>query len=401
MMKRAIVVGAGAVGLNTAYRLAEKRFGQVILIDKGPVGDGASSRAAGIVNHLVWNRVGVQVRRYGRELYKQLSEDLNGYQFRRSGVCNIFSATEKTAWPQRKELLQLYDELGAPYEILEPADMRARWPLLTPPDDTIGLLDPVGGYSEPHEMLPALAEACCRLGVDCREHVQLTDFLQSNGRICGVQTTMGPIEADVVITTCHVWTLVVLERLGIRLPMKNFVHQRFLTTPLPEPFVLPAIGAFAFNESYARPAFGNRLLVGVSTMQRREFPVRSAGFHMSTLAAPDQVLDQRRSELVPLLPLVKSATWEDQKIGLICYSADYEPIVGPLGRCPGLFVCAAFHSSGFALSPVLGQLTAEYVADGKPSIDISIYSPDRFESSATDKFLATTYSQRDMVSRRH
>ena len=45
----AVVIGGGVIGLSTAYHLARKKFGTIILLDKGPVGDGASSRAAGII----------------------------------------------------------------------------------------------------------------------------------------------------------------------------------------------------------------------------------------------------------------------------------------------------------------------------------------------------------------
>ena len=44
-----IIVGGGVIGLSTAYQLARKRFGKVILLEKGPVGDGSSSRAGGII----------------------------------------------------------------------------------------------------------------------------------------------------------------------------------------------------------------------------------------------------------------------------------------------------------------------------------------------------------------
>jgi hypothetical protein len=44
---------------------------------------------------------------------------------------------------------------------------------------------------------------------------------------------------------------------------------------------------------------------------------------------------------------------------------------------------------------------AEYVADGRPSIDIASFSPDRFDPRETEEFLASTIAQKDLPRRRH
>ena len=74
----AIIIGGGVIGLSTAYHLARMRFGKIILLDKGPVGDGSSSRAAGIITGLLWSETGVLARKRSLELYRELSSDLPG-----------------------------------------------------------------------------------------------------------------------------------------------------------------------------------------------------------------------------------------------------------------------------------------------------------------------------------
>ena len=398
MKSTAIIVGGGVIGLSTAYHLSRKRFGKVILLDKGPIGDGASSRAAGNVQNLVWHREGVQTRLKGVELYRQLSEELDGYQYHNVGCFNLW---DRETWEKKQTLLPMYDEVGAAYEVFDGEEIHRRWPALQALPEVVALHDPNGGYSEPHEYLPALANRIQQLGVDIREHQKVTGFLQRGGRISGVTTTMGEVEADAVICTVHVWAVALLKQIGLSLPLKSFVHQRFLTTPVSWPVEFPVVGAYAFNESYMRPAFGNRILVGVSTNHRREYPVRSTDFHMSMLSCPDEVLHQRRSELTPLLPQLADVTWEDQKVGLLCYSADYEPVLGPLAELPGMFVATAFHSSGFAYNPIAGLLLAEYVADGKTSINVNLFRPDRFDEKTAEKFVSSSLTQSDIVSRRH
>lgn len=392
-----VIVGGGVIGLSTAYHLARKRYGKILVLDKGPVGDGSSSRAAGIITGLLWSEPGVRARRKSLELYRELSNELEGYRFQATGCLNLFDAH---TWPEREKLLPLYRRLETPFEILDAAEMRHRWPALTPREDYIGLFDPLGGYSEPHEYIPALTARCRELGVEIREQQQVTGFIRHNERVVGVKTIAGDIEADAVVCNVYSWTLRVIEPLGLQLPVKTFVHQRYVTEPLPAPVTIPAINANMLD-GYIRPASGNRLLGGIESSAREEFRVPTTDFHMSAVTAPPELKERLRRSLVPLVPTLDGVTWESEKVGLLTFASDGEPILGPVAGLPGFFVAVAFHSGGFAYNPVAGLLMAEYVADGRTSIDVSAFSPNRFDPDDVAAYLATTVQQSDAVKRRH
>lgn len=397
----AIIIGGGVIGLSTAYQLARKGFGKVILLEKGAVGDGSSSRAGGIITGLLWSEAGVLARKLSLQLYRELSEDLPGYRFGDVGCLNLF---DTPSWPERLQLLPLYDRLGAPYEILSAAEMHHRWPELTPAEFDIGLFDPLGGYSEPEEYVPALAQRCRDLGVEIREGEAVTGFVQRNGRITGVTTAAGSIEGDAVVCTVHTWTQQLLAQLGWAAPFKAFVHQRYVSTPLstdPQRMIhLPAINANPYN-GYIRPARGHRLLAGSETAWREEFRTPAPDFHMSTLTVPATVKTLLASSLTPLVPSLGQTHWETEKIGLIAFALDGEPLLGPLAQLPGLYIGCAFHSGGFAYNPAAGLLLAEFVADGGTQIDVSDFSPDRFAPGEVADYLATTVAQEAAVRRRH
>ena len=158
----AVIVGGGVTGLSTAYQLARKGYGRVILLDKGPVGDGSSSRAAAIITGLLWSETGVLARKVSLRLFRELSDALEGYRFQDVGCLNLF---DPASWPERAALLPIYERCGAPFEILDAAEMRARWPELHPRDEFIGLYDPLGGYSEPDDYIPALARSVVNSGL--------------------------------------------------------------------------------------------------------------------------------------------------------------------------------------------------------------------------------------------
>lgn len=393
----AVIIGGGVIGLSTAYHLARRKFGKVILLDKGPVGDGSSSRAAAIITGLLWSETGVLARKKSLELYRELSQELDGYKFQSVGALNLF---DQQSWPEREQLLPLYRRLGAPYEIMGAEEMRHRWPELHPADDFIGLFDPLGGYSEPDHYLPALAKRNRELGVEIREHRKVDEILIRNGRVAGVKTAEGLIEAEVVVCTVYSWTRKVVEPIGLRIPIKTFVHQRYTTKPLASPVELPAINANPLG-GYIRPAFGNRLLAGIETPDREEHLVSSSDFHLSELSVPAELKETLMQNFIPLVPALRKTAWETEKVGLITFSLDGEPILGPVAELPGFYVGVAFHSGGFAYNPVAGFLLAEFVADGRTSIDVSAFSPDRFTATDAESYLGTPLAQRDSFRRRH
>ena len=263
---RAIVIGGGVLGMSTAYHLARKGYGHVTLIEKGVLGDGSSSRAAGIITGLLLTRTSVLVRKLCLELFRQLSQELEGYEYNAAGCLNLFTPR---SWNEREGLLEMYRELEAPFEVLDSVEMKRRWPMLQPQDNSVGLLDPLGGYSEPHEYVPALAARIRRMGVEVREGEMVKEIITSGGRVTGVAITNGFLEADAVIGAVDSWTRRLISDLGLTLPVKSFVHQRYLTEPLPSPLVFPVVNAHPLD-GYVRPASGGRLLLGISSLERPE-----------------------------------------------------------------------------------------------------------------------------------
>jgi len=392
-----LVVGAGVIGLSTAYQLARDPACRVIVLEKDVCGAGSSSRAAGIITGLLWSETGVRARQKSLALFRELSHSLPGYRFRDVGCLNLF---DDPALAQRQPLLPLYDRLAIPYEILDAAEMQRRWPSLQVPPGTTGLYDPLGGYSEPDEYLPALVAGVRAREVEIREGVQVTGFAVRDGRLAGVQTAEGEIGADAVVCTVHAWVLKLIEAIGAHLPIKTFVHQRYVTQPLAVPPSIPAINANPLG-GYVRPSGAGALLVGVETPDRAEYRVASLDFQMTQVAAPPGLGDEAITRFSTLVPALAGATCRERRVGLIAFSLDGEPVLGPLPGPTGLYVGAAFHSCGFAYNPVAGLILSQLVLSGQSEIDVAAFAPGRFVPAEVDAYLGETVAQSQVFKRRH
>ena len=393
-----VIVGGGVIGLSAAYHLASNHDARVIVIEKQSIGSGSSSRAAGITTGLLWSEAGVMARRLGIEWFQRLSRELPGYAYHdEHGCLNLFTPE---MWAERVPLLPLYDRLGKEYHVLTAAQIGRRWPALHPPDDFVGLHDPSGGYSEPDEYIAALLRRLRQLQVEIVEGRQVEDFLVSNGSIVGVRTSTASFESDAVISGIHSWSLLLWQKLGLRLPIKSFVHQRYVSAPLADPFVAPPVNADPFL-GYIRPAPGGRILLGVETAERQQWNVDRAGFAMDELSTSVTIRDEAVQRFDSFVPALQNIQWESQQVGLIAFSMDGEPILGPVQSVPGLFVAGAFHSGGFSYNTVAGLVLAEMVTGKPPSVDVAAFSPDRFSVDATETYLQTTLAQSQAVRRRH
>jgi sarcosine oxidase, subunit beta len=396
--KTFLIIGAGVTGLSTAYHLARFNAGRIMVLEQGSIGSGSSSRAGGITSRLLWTETGVQARKIAINWFRHLSGELPGYTYHNEHGClNLFSPE---LWPTREKLLPLYDRLDAPYQILSAAQIKARWPRLNPPDEFIGLHDAQGGYSEPADYLAALSAKVRELGVEIREQVTVRELIRSGDRITGVRTDGETLAADTVILANYAWVLPLLATVGMSVPAKTFIHQRFVSSPLPEPGAFPPVNADPYL-GYIRPAAGNRLLLGIESSDVPDLKVDAMDYRMETLAEPWDLVAPAVERFAEFFPGIRQLTWETVKVGLLSFSLDGEPILGPLPGIEGLLMGCCYHSGGFSYNPAMGLFLAEYATKGETSLDVSAFLPSRFAADETAAYLATSITQSQSFKRRH
>jgi glycine/D-amino acid oxidase-like deaminating enzyme len=396
--RHAIIVGGGVTGLSTAYHLKRLGYGDVTIFEKDTIGAGSSSRAAGISTGLLWTKTGILARKTALKRFREMSRELDGYTFHNEHGClGLFSPE---LWPGREALLPLYDEWDAPYQVLSAAEIKRRWPMLDPPDDFLGVLDPLGGYSEPPEYLAALSTKLRQLGVRVVTGSTVERIESRNGRAIGVRTEGRVVQADAVVVANYAWVLPLLKTVDIAIPAKTFLHRRYVSAPMAQPFVAPPVNADPYS-GYVRPAYGNRILVGAETPDLNDIKLTDYRFRYEQLEDDEKLRDEVVARFIDFVPVMRGLEWETRKVGLLSFSMDGEPILGPFGGIERLFVGVCFHSGGFSYNPASGFYLAEFVANGETSIDLTAFSPDRFAADETAAYIASTVPQRNAARRRH
>ena len=391
--KTALVVGAGIAGLSSAFHLAEKGIERVILLDKGEVGAGSSTRSGAVNTMLMATKNATLARGISFDLFERFERLLADYDFHQDGCLAIYTPAQLESASQ---LHPMQRAAGARFEILSAQTLQARFPDLVLKNDESGVLDLRGGWSEPDRYIPALAARIRAMGVEIRTQQTVEDFLIANGRVQGVRLRGGgELRAEATVCTVNAWANSLLSRIGQSLPVRNFVHERFVTGPLPHPPQLPAVNDDAIG-IYYRPTETKGLLLGTGAIEPEQIEPEPE-FEFDQLAPEPDSLRFILAAAKDRLPLIQNAGIADHRIGLVSYPIDFLPNIGPVDALPGLFLCTNFCSGGFGHHPMAGLLIAEYIVEGQTSFDGSDFAPDRFKDFDTRSYLNQNITHHQMV----
>ncbi len=166
----AVVVGGGTVGAWCAYFLRQAGLARVILIEKGLLGEGASSRAAGVVRVQGGTPEAVRLSQWSRAFYlRQRDEIGTDSGFTEQGyLLPCFAEAEVAAAHAR---MKMQAALGLPVRWLDPGEADAANPALAPGQTLGGTFCDQDGFIAPPRNVAAYTVAMIRSGVEVREHV--------------------------------------------------------------------------------------------------------------------------------------------------------------------------------------------------------------------------------------
>ncbi len=367
------MVGGGTVGAWCAYFLRRAGLARVVLIEKGLLGQGASSRAAGVVRVQGGTPEAVRLSTWSRRFYLAQRDEIgtdSGFT-EQSYLLPCFTEAEVAAARSRMEMQAA---LGVPVRWLDPGEVDAANPALAPGLTLGGTFCAQDGFVAPPRNVAAYTVALIRSGVEIREHVA---FLGLAGNT--VQTSRGPVSAGLVVLTGGPKLAQVGRLAGLRIPAGGVRHQVAVTERHPDlhPARLPMVFDLA-EGLYWRPEEGG-LLFGMSN------PDEPPGENREV---DDQYLAKMRARLAALVPVTAGLGLRRVWAATIDYTPDHMPIIG---RVPGLenVTVAGAAGAGMMWGPGLARATADVALTGSSDVlDTSELGLDRFDEAGRSR-LAT------------
>ena len=368
-----VVIGAGCIGASVAYHLGRRGVRDVLVIEKEPfAGAGSTSKAAGGIRAQFSTPLNVQISMRSIDQYERFAAEMETDPvFFQVGYLFLLSDAERWASFQRQAEMQR--GLGLPVETLSPGEVAARLPMLNVEDVLGATFCARDGLCNPHEITQAYVAQARRLGARFEFARAARGLVMDARRVTGVLTDDGPISTPLVVNAAGPYAAEIAAWAGVVLPVVPLRRHCFTTEPLP--FVtdrLPMIVDMKSGVYMHRESGG--MLLGLAN--RDEPP----GFNT---AVDWDFLAQIVEPAFHRLPALEAAEVSNGWAGLYETTPDHNAVLGPPAGVEGLMLANGFSGHGLMHAPAAGELIAEWIVDGRPSLDLSPLRLERFaEASA-------------------
>ena len=372
------MVGGGTIGAWCAYFLRTAGLERVVLIEKGVLGQGASSRAAGVVRLQGGTPEAVRLGIWSRRFYLgQRAEFGTDSGFVSQGyLLPCFTTAEVEAARQR---LAMQSQFGIGAVWLDPDEVDAVNPTLAPGQTLGGTFCADDGHISPPRNVAAYTVALLGSGVTVAERVTFRGLLADGG----VTTSDGDIHAPMVVLTGGPKLAQVGALAGIRIPAGGVRHQVAVTEQHPDlhPSRVPMV--FDLHAGlYWRPEEGG-LLFGMSDPEEPPGENRSVDH---------DYLAKMRARLETLVPVTKGLGLRRVWAATIDYTPDHLPIIGPAadrdGPLAGVTVASA-GGAGMMWGPGVARAAADVALTGASDVvDTTRLGLDRFDEQGRSKLAA-------------
>lgn len=366
-----VIIGAGVMGASVAHHLAVKRAGRIVVLERGGVAAGASGVSSGLVRMHYAFPPEVQLAVKSLEYFQNWSEWLGrpGH-FHQTGFVRIVPRSQSDLLRANVAMQQ---ECGADAQVVtrqELAQIEPDWNL---DDVEVAAFEPSSGYDDGALVATDFLDRARELGVEYRSRTQVLSLREKDGRVTGVATDSGDIDAGVVVIAAGAWSRALFQGVGIDLPLEP-EHHEVLILQRPSGLASPHVAAADSTvDIYFRPEGKAQILLGFEAGQRglgpdEELPPSS----QDSLAAKAGLLAQR-------IPAMKDAGLVRTIRGIYTMAPDRRALLGGISAVAGLYCCTGFSGTGFKLSPAVGLAMAELIVDGRSqTVDISAFYPERF-----------------------
>jgi sarcosine oxidase, subunit beta len=378
----AVVVGGGTVGAWCAYFLRRSGLDQVVLVEKGTLGQGASSRAAGVVRTQGGTSWAVRLGEWSRRFYLAQRDELGiDSGFTPQGyLLPCFTEDDVTA---ARDRMAMQNALGLSVRWLEPDEVDRLNPTLAPGLTLGGTFCAEDGYLTPPRNVTAYAVALAISGVTVAERTAFTGLVTGEGRVTGLETSRGRISSPLVVLTGGPELAEVGGLAGLRIPAGGVRHQVAVTQPHPD--LDPARVPMVFDLSaglYWRPE-EKGLLFGMSNPDERPGPAA---------AVDEAYLARMRERLAGLVPVTRGLGLRRIWAATIDYTPDHLPIIGPAlinnTILNGLTVASA-GGAGMMWGPAVARAAADVALTGSSGVvDTAVLGLDRFDENGNSRLAA-------------
>jgi len=365
----AIIIGAGSVGLPTAYFLTLEGW-KVLVVDGEPSpGQGQNKAAIGGVRATHSDPAKILLCLQSIEIFSGWKErhgdDLGWVQ---GGYCYpVYRAEDEETL---KAILPIQKGHGLDIDWVGPERIAELIPGINRKDLRGGTYSPGDGQVSPLKAAAQFWKQSRERGCEFRFGETVTDLVIEGGKMRGVRTTKDLYHADVVVNAAGSTAREIGRMAGIDIPVVPDSHEAGISAPM-ERFFDPLIvdmrpGPLGKTKNFY---FGQNDRGQVIFCYTPLKPI--VGTNRACTSEFMPIIARRLIDLIPRLKnMLIRRVWR----GLYPMTPDGIIILDHVGEVEGLYLEAGMCGQGFMLGPGVGLNMAGFIARGEPVIDPEVFS---------------------------
>jgi len=363
-----VIVGGGVVGCSIAYHLARRGQRDVVVLERETVGSGTTSKAAGGIRAQFPTETEIRFSLEAIGVFERFHDEFGvDIGYRKIGY--LFLITDESDLRGFRERIALQRRLGVDVREIAPAEAKAIVPALRVDDLVAAVWGPSDGMAGPAEVTNGFARRARELGAKIVEGVDVTAITVARGRATGVATSEGTVTTPLVINAAGPAAARIGRLAGVEIAVHPRRRHIFYTEPFPEipgpvPLTTDRASGFYFRKEM------EQLLLSPGD-------VEDIGEDF-TVPVDRARIDETVEKALHRIPIVEKARIAGGWAGLRPLTPDDHAIIGWAPGLEGFFLAVGFGGHGFQHSPATGRYVSEWLLDGTPSLDLSLFDPARF-----------------------
>jgi sarcosine oxidase subunit beta len=333
------------------------------------VGEEASGRNEGFVVQPTLSKnlnvvsLGLKMIGIWADMKDELDFDVG---YRRVGSLRV--ARSEDQLEQLCETMKRQQDMGVSVEFLSPEDTRRMKPPIPEELEIVGAkYCPTDGHANPLLVVKAICRVARRKGVQIKEHEPVRQLKAEGDRVAAAITGRGEYYGSTFVIAAGAWSRELCNTVGLDFPAVVEKGQVLVTEALP-PIVNQLI---IIDDLLCRQALeGNVHLSQLSSV------VRMTSFDKSAIF---QDFVEMRSVLPKILPFLRNVNLIRVFTGVDDNTPDLSPILDKAPGLENLFLITGFSGYGFSLGPIVGNMIAEWIVDGRSSMELTGLRWNRFD----------------------
>ena len=367
------IIGGGINGCSLAYELSKKGK-DVVVLEKNYLASGATGRCGAGIRQQWSTKENAILAIKSVKKFECLADELEADIGLRQGGY-LIAIHDEEEMKQAEKNVKMQRSLGLEVKILDEQGIKEVVPILDVKgmDAIAATFCPTDGHADPFKTTYAYANAAMKKGAKIYRFTEVKDILTKDKKIVGVKTNRGEIKTSIVVNAAGAWSKEIAKMVGIELPNMPYRKEILVTERMKHIFDAMVI-SFKDGIYFSQQEEG-QILGGIPS------PEEKPGYHtMPTFS----FLRHMAKTLTRYAPVLKHINVIRQWTGFYDVTPDARPILGEVD-VEGFIQCNGFSGHGFMLAPMVAQLLAELIVDGKTSLPIKNLLLERFKKMKIER----------------